>query len=151
MSNKTNKEYGWNYWKLAQIVSSILCLVGFVLNSLAIFENFIEGKKVTSNELQRNDKLLFPSITMCSLSGYKEEMDEFSDLDLENFLNKTTYLDEILWDVYVDETYYDVDEMYGNETLWNVSTTYSYNKGRCHTIQYKEEVNSKSVYLKYFL
>ena len=137
-----------SFWKIVKTSTCIFCLVGFVLNSLAIFENFVEGKTLTSNELQKNDRLLLPSITICGISGFKEEMDEYSDLDFESYLNKTIDLEDILWDAVVDKTYFTVTEMLEDKTLWKISTTYSQYKGRCHTIQYTKGVKISKLYFE---
>ena len=80
-------------------------------------------------------------MTICSLSGFKEKMDEYDDLELENYFKKTLALEEIL--VGVTDTFGNsalLQELYENPTLWNITTTYSLFKGRCHTIKYNQEV-----------
>ena len=142
----TNKDFNnKHFWKITKIASCILCLAGFTLNSLAIFQNLIENKTLTSNELQKHDKLLLPAITICSISGYKEKMDEYSDLDLKNYKDKTADLEEFLYQTYICDQnyecrYFTVNEMNKDGALWKISTVYSKYKGRCHTIQYKEQV-----------
>ena len=86
-------------WKGLKLITVALCLVAFVANSYIIFQQFLTGKTVTSNDVQKNARLFLPSITLCSLSGFKEEIDELADLELDEYLNKTTRLDEILIDV----------------------------------------------------
>ena len=91
---------------------------------------------------------------MCSLSGFKEEMDDFKDLELENYLKKTLDLEEILYGYGYKVSNDDHEYLYANLTmmkaskaLWKFTTTYSKFKGRCHTLTYQEPVRQDATEL----
>ena len=131
-----------------KVLSVIACLIAFITNSSAIFIQFIDMKTITSQDVEHNNELLLPSITMCSLSGFKEEMDEFKDLELENYLNKTLDLEEILGGYYdfdntnnsIEDSFVNLTTMKANTALWKFTTTYSQFQGRCHTLSYRKPV-----------
>ena len=124
-----------------KVLSVIVCLIACVSNSYIIFTQFIGRKTITTQNVEHNDELLLPSITMCSLSGFKEEIDEFKDLELENYLNKTLQLEEILYGYYNNEhLFVNLTTMKANTALWKFTTTYSKFKGRCHTLTYQKSV-----------
>ena len=130
-----------------KVATFILCLAGFIANSYMIFIQFIGKKTITSQNVENYNGLSLPSITMCSLSGFKEEMDEYEDLELDNYLNKTLELGEVFLGHYEydddDGEYYyiDAETMKVNSTLWKLTTTYSQYKGRCHTLTAQKLVN----------
>ena len=139
-------------WKGLKLITVALCLVAFVANSYIIFQQFLTGKTVTSNDVQKNARLFLPSITLCSLSGFKEEIDELADLELDEYLNKTTRLDEILIDVAdsnddhlsalnITELSF-LNGVYEEPGKWKLLSTYSLFKGRCHTIEYNKEASN---------
>ena len=140
-----------------KVLSVIACLIACIFNSYVIFTQFIGKKTITSQDIQNNDRLFLPSITMCGLSGFKEEMDEYDDLMLENYLNKTFDLEEFLYGYYDDEDFVYPDTMKADTSSWQFTTTYSQYKGRCHTLTYKKEVRrcrkivniSSQIYLNY--
>ena len=120
-----------------KVLSVIACLIAFIANSYAIFIQFIDMRTITSQDVEHNNELLLPSITICSLSGFKEEMHEFKDLELENYRKKTLDLDEILsgyFDFNNKGLLVNLSTMKANTTLWKFTTTYSQFKGRCHTL-----------------
>ena len=118
------------------------CLIAFIANSYAIFTQFIGKKTITSQNVENNDGLLLPSITICSLSGFKEQMVDYKDLELSNYLNKTLNLDEILLGYYDNDNKIDLNltMMKADRALWKFTTTYSQYKGRCHTLTYQKLV-----------
>lgn len=124
-----------------KVLSVIACLIACIFNSYVIFTQFIGKKTITSENVENNDRLLLPSFTICSLSGYKEEMDEYDDLVLENYLNKTLNLEELLYGYYDDEDFVNLDTMKADTLSWQFTTTYSQYKGRCHTLTYKKQVS----------
>ena len=131
-----------------KVLSVIVCLIAFITNIYAIFIQFIDMKTIASQNVEHNNELLLPSITMCSLSGFKEEMDEFKDLELENYLNKTLDLEEILGGYYdfdntnnsIEDSFVNLTTMKANTALWKFTTTYSQFQGRCHTLSYRKPV-----------
>lgn len=130
----------WHIISVLKVVTFFICLGGFIANSYIIFTQFIGKNTITSQNTENNDRLLLPSFTICSLSGFKEEMDNYDDLVLENYLNKTLNLEEILYGYYDDEDFVDLDEMKADTSLWKFTITYSQYKGRCHTLTYKKQV-----------
>ena len=131
-----------NFFALTKVATFFLCMAGFIANSYIIFTQFIGKKTVTSQNYELYDGLLLPSITLCSLSGFKEIIDDYEDLKLESYLNKTLALEEILYGYYDSERRRDVDveEMKSNTTLWEITSIYSKYKGRCHTLRYTKLV-----------
>ena len=130
----------WHIISVLKVATLFICLGGFIANSYIIFTQFIGKKTITSQNTENNDRLLLPSFTICSLSGFKEEMDDYDDLVLENYLNKTLYLEEILYGYYDDEDFVDLDAMKADTSSWKFTITYSQYKGRCHTLTYKKQV-----------
>ena len=63
-------------------------------------------------------------------------MDDYEDIELENFLNKTLDLGEIIESV----GDMNVTEMYDDAETWELTTTYSQYKGTCHRIRVKDMV-----------
>ena len=134
--------------KILKCATAILCMIGFVANSFMIFKQFIDNKTVTSQDVQKNAYLVLPSVTICGLSGFKDKMEEYDDLELENYHQKTIDLEEILMNI-MDPLGYTVPvwKLYENATFWKITTTYSPFKGRCHTINYKQEVNKLNIFI----
>ena len=85
-----------NLWIAVKFLTRIICFGGFVGNSFVIFKQFIGGKTLTSYDVQKNTKLYLPSLTICSLSGYKEPMDDYGDIELESFRKKPLNLSEVI-------------------------------------------------------
>ena len=130
-----------------KFVVVILCLVGFVFNSYYIFKQFIGHQTVTSFNIQENLELYLPSITLCGASGYKEQVNQYSDLRIENYVNNTIGITEILVSNTPNENHA-AGELPVQDTLfdelgqWRILTTYSAYRGRCYTIEYREKVIS---------
>ena len=125
-----------NLWMALKFLTRIICFGGFVVNSFVIFKQFIGGKTSTSYDIQKNTKLYLPSLTICSLSGYKESMDDYGDIELESFRKKTLNLSEVITLVNNKK----MTEIYKDTKTWDLTTTYSQFKGACHTIRYKNKV-----------
>ena len=130
-----------------KFVVVILCLVGFVFNSYYIFKQFIGHQTVTSFNIQENLELYLPSITLCGTSGYKEQVNEYSDLRIENYVSNTIGITEILVSNKKNES--DMpgelpvqDTLFDELGQWRILTTYSAYRGRCYTIEYREKVIS---------
>ena len=70
-------------------------------------------------------------------------MDEFKDIELENYLSKTLHLEEILYGYYNNNNEYlfvNMTAMKANTALWKFKSTYSQFRGRCHTLTYQKLV-----------
>ena len=132
-----------------KVLTVFACLIACIANSYVIFTQFIGKKTITSQNVENNDGLLLPSITICSLSGFKEEMIDYKDLELSNYLNKTLNLDEILYGYYDNDNKIDLNLtiMKADQALWKFTTTYSQFKGRCHTLTYQKLVRKYTLKL----
>ena len=139
-------EFNERIWIAVKIITFIICLTGFAWNSSINFTQFIGRDTITSQDLQQNEKLALPSFTLCGQSGFKEKVTKYQDLELNNYLTKTLELDEIVIAVYddVSKTSYDLKQLKKITTLWEVTTTYSQFRGRCHTIRYIPKVITTS-------
>ena len=129
-----------DWWYLIKKATFLICLAGFVANSYMCLKQFIGKETVQSQEIKHNKELAFPSITICSLSGYKEKIRNHQDLKLNNYLNNTLELDEILLWVTTDGKVMTIEQLIKDKTSWQVTTTYSLYKGRCYTIRYLHKV-----------
>ena len=118
-------------------VSFIICLAGFAGNSFMSFKVFIGKQTITSQDRQNDEELELPSLTICSLSGYKRRISKYQEFELDNYLNNTLELEEIL--LSVDEM--TIEQIKKNTMLWEVTTTYNLFRGRCYTIRYIPKVN----------
>ena len=132
MSPKYKNHLSRKLWAVIKAATFLLCLIGFVGNSFMIFKQFIAKQTITSQNTQKNKKLSLPSFTVCALSGFKKKMSRFEDLKLHGFHNKTLEFDEYILAV----EGMNIEELRKNESTWELSTTYSPYKGRCHTIRY---------------
>ena len=138
-----------NYYIILKVITVSLCLVGFLCNTFIIFKHFIDGETVTSTKTlstsKHNSELLLPSFTLCGCSGYRKIVDNYSDLNLINYLNNTIELKDLQVEVVeynngVFKSQALLDTTFINSTRWRVSTTYSTYRGRCYTIEYKKKV-----------
>ena len=133
-------------WLGVKIITVILCIFGFVCNSFLICKQYVSKETVTSNDITEYSKLLFPSITMCGLSGFHRAATELADLELDNYINNTINLNEMLYSI-LDKDYnkLTIEPFSGaiNDTsgMWKITTTYSAYRGRCYTLEYQKEVN----------
>ena len=92
---------GIKIWNLLKAATGILCMVCFVANSFYIFEQFIGRKTITSQDVKKYKKLALPSVTVCNFSSFKKLMNEPDDIELQNYLNQTMNLEDVLKDVRV--------------------------------------------------
>ena len=129
-----------DWWYLIKKATFLICLAGFVANSYMCLKQFIGKETVQSQELKHNKELVLPSLTICSLSGFKEKIIRHQDLKLNNYLNNTLELDEIILWVQTDDNVWTVEQLIKDKTSWQVTTTYSLYKGRCHTIRFLHKV-----------
>ena len=135
------------YLRSLKMTLMLMCFVGFFFNSFIIFKQFIGNETVTSTKIHENKELYLPSITLCGFSGFKRIVDDYSDLKLENFVNNTIELSEILITAFDTEQNSidpkDVLEHNGNKTNpWKIRTTFSAYRGRCYTIEYRKKVST---------
>ena len=87
--------------KVFKLITLLCCVVGFILNSLLIFQHFIESKTVTTSNLERKSKLHLPSITICSPNGFKEKIFTVDGITLENYINNTIELKDMVNSIYI--------------------------------------------------
>ena len=137
MSDELKKD---DWWYIIKKVTFLICLAGFVANSYMCLKQFIGKETVQSQEIKHNKELVLPSFTICSLSGYKEKITKHQDLKLNNYLNNTLELNEILLLVQTDDNVWTIEQLIKDKTSWQVTTTYSLYKGRCHTIRFLHKV-----------
>ena len=133
-----------------KLITTISCVIGFVLNSMVIFRHFVENKTITSINKELHSKLPFPSLTVCSGNAFKTRITSFDDLTMEKFKNNTVELMDLIAYVYTisDSGIYEnsftiYDEFNGesyNSDTWHISTVYSQYRGRCYTIEFRKEV-----------
>ena len=133
------------YLRSLKMTLMLMCFVGFFFNSFIIFKQFIGNETVTSTKIHENKELYLPSITLCGFSGFKRIVDDYSDLKLENFVNNTIELSEILITAFDNENNSidpkDVLEHNVNQTNpWKILTTFSAYRGRCYTLEYRKKV-----------
>ena len=133
--------------KTLKVTITILCLVGFCFNSFIIFKQFVGNETLTSHKIEENLELFLPSITLCGPSGFKSAVEKYSDLELDNYLNNTVDLKDILINVYDrDNNYIDAKSVeginYNKSNIWIVTTTFSAYRGRCYTIEYRKKVKA---------
>ena len=134
----------------------VLCLIGFFFNSYIIFKQFIEKETVTSYKIEETSKLHLPSVTFCGNSGFKRIVENYSDFELQNYINNTVKLSEIVKEVtdHNNKTYKiapDRSTTFDGSGKWKIIETYSAYRGRCYTIEYKELVKYIKGYIIYFL
>ena len=124
----------------------MLCIGGFIWNSFHTFKSFIGDETITSNHIEVNSRLMLPSVTFCATTGFKEEVVSYASLELQNYIDNTYDLNEMISLVKDNAgNNFTVEELlqvktYKSETL-KVSVTFSAYRGRCYTIQYKKEVS----------
>ena len=134
-----------------KVVTVILCIFGFVCNSYIIFTQFVSNETVTSNDITDFSKLLFPSITMCGLSAFLGTVTKVSDLELDNYINNTINLNEMLYSITdQDSNVLSIEPTNGTisdeSEMWKITTTYSAYRGRCYTLEYQKKVNENIKY-----
>lgn len=133
-----------------KLLTTISCIVGFVLNSMVIFRHFVENKTITSINKQLHPKLFYPSLTLCNHDAFKERIISFDGLDIETFKNNTFDLKDMIKGLYTiadadSKDWFLVDYQFENgqwykSDTWQISTVYSQFRGRCFTIEYLKEV-----------
>ena len=83
------------FWKGLKVLTVLVCLFLFVLNTWNIFEDFISGSTVETSSLHHppSDKLQLPNIVLCNYSAYKNTSTYGSvEQYLENTLNPWAYI-----------------------------------------------------------
>ena len=144
-SNEYNKKR--KCCMLLRVITVIFCISGFICNSFIIFKQYIGEETVTSNNIEVNSELLFPSLTICGRHGFNEENNNLSSLELERYIHNTINIDEIIYCVQDQYSICVKCNCSGNPLLdlasekWKLSTTYSAYRGRCYTIEYRRKVN----------
>ena len=121
-----------NYCMLLKVVTVITLAILFVINSKIIFEYYIQGKMVSSSSIQVNKKgkQMLPTIAICREKAYDSYMDMSSR---QGFLDNTLAL-----------RYYAMDDNWKiidlESSKMDRSWVYSYTRGTCNVLKYKEEV-----------
>ena len=82
---------------LLKLVTTVVCLVGFIFNSYAIFDQFVGGKTLLSSDIQpsANDKLTFPAIVICNSVAFKTRK---LSSNLSDYIDNTLKLKEFFAD-----------------------------------------------------
>ena len=80
------------------IVSFTVCLIAFVLTSLAVFYNFIYGTTVISTSKPPNKLLELPIILLCNSSAYKEKD---LNMSIDAFKKNTMNIDDALIEAFL--------------------------------------------------
>ena len=132
-------------WMGIKFATVILCVFGFCCNSFVMFKDFVSNQTVTSNDIKEYSTLVLPSVTMCGLTGFTKELDDYADLEHDKYINHTINLNEILSSVVDSDSNALIIEpflgsIFDKSGMWNITTTYSAYRGRCYTIEYKKEV-----------
>ena len=96
--------------------------------------------------MTEHSRLFLPSITMCGLSGFREDVTEYAGLELDSYLNNTINLDELLYSIEDnDGNLLTIEPFFGTMSdksgMWKISTTYSAYRGRCYTLEYQKAVH----------
>ena len=86
---------------IVKILSGLLCITGFALNSLAMTKQFFSGKTVMSGDVKPYESLLLPPILICNKTPYKT--DDLSQI-LKNYTANTLQLEDFLIDATVYQT-----------------------------------------------
>ena len=147
-----NKKWILGWINCLKLITTISCVIGFVLNSMVIFRHFVENKTITSINKELHSKLPFPSLTICSNTTFKTRITSFDGLTMEKFKNNTVELMELIATVYtmsdtgLPENYLTFYEDFNGESYnsdtWHVSTVYSQYRGRCFTIEFLKKAIS---------
>ena len=132
-----------------KIVGTVLCYLGCVLNSMKILSNLFKQSKVVSTNIKTYPSLFLPSLTVCNATAFKETIDDFQDLELDNFLDNTLNLDEILEDLSFEASYkediddfeiHNLTDIFNSSSSLSISQIYSFLKGRCYTFDINRKV-----------
>ena len=118
-------------WIFIKAVTLVICVAGFFCNTFMIFRQFIGKQTITSWDVQITKKLLLPSFTICSQTGVKNRITKYQHLKLNNYMNDTLELNEIL--VTIDNL--TINELKEDTASWQFSTINSKFKGR-YTIRH---------------
>ena len=133
-----------------KLLTTIFCVVGFILNSLVICRHFMERKTITSINKELHSALHFPSITLCNHIAFKQRITSFDYLEIENFRNNTIELKDLILSIQIfsaDSVLLndlDIQDNFNGESYqsdsWSISTVYSKYRGRCFTMEYLKQV-----------
>ena len=131
LQTKTFKMYQ-QYFSICRIITVIVLVILFALNSYVIFKHFIEGKTVVSSSISINEKGVqtLPAIIICRERAYNERTEMFK---LSDYFSNTLFLD------------YEIEDdnlkiIAQNSTLLKHEEIYSFNRGRCIVLKYLKAV-----------
>ena len=135
------------FFRCIKLLTIILCVIGCMINSLAIFRQFAENKTITSLNEEQHPKIHFPSITLCNRTAFKQRITSIDGLKMKNFLNNTINIYDLITSVLYDKDYLWINESsngkYFKSDTWNIRTVYTRFQGRCFTIEYLKQVFQK--------
>ena len=83
-------------FKICKVMSCLACVVCFVLNSFAIFQDFIKGTTIISTRVVSHQWLSSPLLVLCNSTPFKESI---LNTNLEDYKNNTLRFDDVLEDV----------------------------------------------------
>ena len=122
------------------IVSTVLCVGGFIYNTFGTFEKFIQAANIVVITTQKNDQLPLPNFVVCHDEAYKTLPAERSSTNEtmwqeEKYLQQTKNPEEI--------------QMKIAENMALDATNYTFNRsvlrtvhyGRCNVINIEPEVS----------
>ena len=122
-----------------------ICLGMFAWNSFEVFQQYYSRQTIISNDIEFLSKMHLPSITLCGSRGFKEELVNYSYVEIDRYISNTFDLNEMIHIIQDkdEKNFTSQDFLKRNENvkeLWNVKVTFSAYRGRCFTFEYKPEV-----------
>ena len=120
-----------------KVLGTLLCVLGFVINSKEIIKNYFNGAKVVSQNVELRNTAVLPSITICNNTAFKTPINTYAHLKMDSFLNNTLSMDEFLVKPYFTACN---NEKERDDDLFSITYINSYYHGRCYTFDFKKEV-----------
>ena len=145
--NTASNQFINRFFRCIKLLTIILCVIGCMINCLAIFRQFAENKTITSLNEEQHSKIDFPSITLCNRTAFKQRITSIDGLKMKNFLNNTINIYDLISQVHYDRDYLWINESsngeYFKSDTWSIKTVYTRFQGRCFTIEYLKQVSHK--------
>lgn len=113
------------------------CILGFFINSKAIFDGFLEDQTTVSSEVDDMEELGFqaPTMTICADKPFKNL--SWDNLTYETYDSNTLDVGEIIKDV----NFITVDNKLKTDAA-SIKVLYTVDKGRCYILDFKEKVST---------